>query len=457
MGPICLWREGKNIVVGAAKQRAVLGLLALAGGQPLSRAELIEALWNDRPPSSAVNVIQTYVKHLRRLLEPDRPARTRSAVLPAVGDGYALRVPVDGVDVLRFRRLVTAAGLARRDGDPRRAAALLGLGLAMWQGPPLCDVPFLAAHPKIVSLTGERQAALVRYAELMIELGAAADTVAALEEAAAAQPLDEAVTALLVRAYLAIGQRSKAFTVYHETRGRLVEELGVEPGPELAATYAELLRDGGIPGTDPAAVAAQLPADVSDFTGRTEELVELDKLLTADPPVAGDSAAPVITVISGTAGVGKTALAVRWAQRVRDRFPDGQLFVNLRGYDADRPLAAGDVLTRFLTALGVPSQDVPLDIDDRAARYRTAIASRRILIVLDNAATVAQVRPLLPGTPTCVVVVTSRDSLAGLVARHGARRVGLDLLPRQRARPPGPACARGPVPAAGPAPLPGVR
>ncbi|HEU5107373.1 MAG TPA: BTAD domain-containing putative transcriptional regulator, partial [Micromonosporaceae bacterium] len=284
LGPICAWRDGKNINLGATRQRAMLGLLALAGGQPLSRAELIEALWGDRPPSSAVNVIQTYVKHLRRSLEPDRPARTRSAILPAVGDGYALRLAPDDVDVLRFRRLVTSAGLVRRAGDPHRAAALLGEGLAMWQGAPLCDVAFLASHPKVVSLTGERHSALVRYGELMIATGAAADTVAALEEAAAAQPLDEAVTAVLIRAYLAVGQRSKAFARYHETRHRLADELGVDPGPDLSAAHAELLRDNGspaVPGTDLApaeatrSAPAQLPADVSEFTGRTGELTEL--------------------------------------------------------------------------------------------------------------------------------------------------------------------------------------
>ncbi|MEJ3744287.1 tetratricopeptide repeat protein [Actinomycetes bacterium KLBMP 9797] len=172
------------------------------------------------------------------------------------------------------------------------------------------------------------------------------------------------------------------------------------------------------------AVPRQLPADVYAFTGREDELARLDALLDGGP------AAMVISAVSGTAGVGKTALAVHWAHRVVDRFPDGQLYLNLRGYDPDQPVSPGDALTRLLGATGVAGADIPLDVEDRAARFRTHVAGRRMLIVLDNAATVAQVRPLLPGTPTCVVLVTSRDSLAGLVARDGARRIHLDRMPR---------------------------
>jgi tetratricopeptide (TPR) repeat protein/transcriptional regulator with XRE-family HTH domain len=172
-------------------------------------------------------------------------------------------------------------------------------------------------------------------------------------------------------------------------------------------------------------VPAQLPADLRGFTGRTEQLAQLDALLCGDDRPTS----VVISAVSGTAGVGKTSLAVHWAHQVRHRFPDGQLYVNLRGYDPDQPMTPADALARFLTALGVASKDIPLDTDERAASYRTVIADRRIMIVLDNAATVGQVRPLLPGTPTCVVVVTSRDSLAALVALHGAHRLDLDLLP----------------------------
>jgi len=215
----------------------------------------------------------------------------------------------------------------------------------------------------------------------------------------------------------------------------------------LVAVYTELTRQdrqGGTPirarvGTA-RVVPAQLPADVDLFTGRAGELAELDRLLTVTPPqtgapdaVGGASTAVVISAVSGTAGVGKTALALRWAHRVRAGFPDGQLYVNLRGYDPDQPVSPADALARFLRALGVAGADIPLEVDERAASYRSLLDGQRILIVLDNAATVEQVRPLLPGTPSALVVVTSRDALAGLVARDGARRLDLDLLPPQDA------------------------
>ncbi|HYQ62612.1 AfsR/SARP family transcriptional regulator [Actinophytocola sp.] len=422
LGPISVWRVNDKVGLGPPQQRAVLGLLALAGGQPLSRAELVDALWSDRPPPTAANTIQTYVKQLRRLLEPDRQVRARSAILPLVGDGYALRLPPDDIDVLRFRRLVASTG--KCGGESHRTAALLGESLAMWRGAPFCDIPFLAGHPKVTSLVAERQATLVRYGEALITIGDAGEAVAVLGEAVATQPLNEALQALLIRAHLAIGQRSEAFTIYRGVRDRLAAELGVDPGPALSEAYLALLQ-GKKPPHEPVpahAVPAQLPADVPDFTGRGAQLGALDSL------VAPHDTVPV-SVVSGTAGVGKTALAVHWAHRMRDRFPDGQLYVDLRGFDVGWPMSAGDALTRFLGALGVPEWHVPLDVEDRAARYRTELASRRTLVVLDNAATVEQVRPLLPGTASCAVVVTSRDSLAGLVSRHGARRLELDLLP----------------------------
>ena len=216
----------------------------------------------------------------------------------------------------------------------------------------------------------------------------------------------------------------------------------------LVAVYSELTRQGRQDQPDdaprsvgaPRVVLAQLPGDVDVFTGRAAELAELDRLLTAIPTqtdvtevAGGYSTSVVISAVSGTAGVGKTALALRWAHRVRAEFPDGQLYVNLRGYDPDQPLSAADALAGFLRALGVAGADIPLELEERAAAYRSLLDGRRMLIVLDNAATVEQVRPLLPGAPSALVVVTSRDSLAGLVARHGARRLDLDLLPPEDA------------------------
>ncbi|WP_456237641.1 BTAD domain-containing putative transcriptional regulator [Actinoplanes oryzae] len=421
LGPVRVWAGDGPVDLTSPGQRAVLGLLALATGQPVTQPELIDSLWGDRPPPTAANVLQTHVKRLRRLLEPDRPPRSRSAVLPHIGDGYALRPGADGLDLLRFRRLLAEAAEAQHRGDGPAAAARYAEALAEWTGAPLLDVPVLAQHPKVLALREEHRTALGRYGELLIALGQAREALPALQEAANDQPLDEAGQARLIRALGAAGRRAEAFAAFHDARRRLAGELGVDPGPELVAAHETVLREGG-----PAApsrvreIPAQLPADVPAFTGREEELAVLDKLLQAGSPVA---------VVAGTAGVGKTALAVHWAHRVRGGFPDGQLYVNLRGYDVERPMPPGEGLARFLRALGLPGADVPGDLDERAARYRSLLDGRRMLLVLDNAASVDQVRPLLPGSPSCVVLVTSRDTLPGLVAREGARRLDLRLMP----------------------------
>ncbi|MGH4009272.1 MAG: ATP-binding protein [Pseudonocardiaceae bacterium] len=204
----------------------------------------------------------------------------------------------------------------------------------------------------------------------------------------------------------------------------LVEVYHALKHPTRRDTMSELAR----------VVPAQLPADVDKFTGRRQELADLDHLLAATAEQAsGGSTGPVISAVSGTAGVGKTALALRWAHRIRGEYPDGQLYVNLRGYDPDQPMSAGDVLAGFLRALGLSGQEIPLEVEERAAAYRSLLNGRRVLVVLDNAATVEQIRPLLPGSASCLVVVTSRDSLVGLVARHGARRLDLNPLPLEDA------------------------
>ncbi|MEE6258110.1 AfsR/SARP family transcriptional regulator [Plantactinospora sonchi] len=426
LGAMRAWHDDQPVELGPPGRRAVLGLLVLAGGQVVTLSALADAIWGDTHPASAVNVLQTHVKHLRRLLEPGRPPHSRSELLPYAGEGYRLCLPTDQVDLLRFRRLV-------RFATEREAVAPLVEALALWQGPPFADLPLLAQHPRTTVVLREHRTALTRYAGAMLAAGAADQAIVALEEAIAADPLDEAGQALLVRAYRAAGRRAQGFAAFHSARRRLVDELGVDPGPELTAAYTELLDDSP-PGLDAAptttavvhrAVPAELPADVPGFTGRAGELDELDRLSDH----AGSSSTVVVLTISGTAGVGKTALATRWAYRARDRFPDGQLYVDLRGYDPEQPVAPADALARFLRSLGLPGEQVPTDVGERAARYRSMLDGRRVLVLLDNAASVDQVRPLLPGSSAgSVVLVTSRDSLPGLVVRHGARRLGLDVL-----------------------------
>ncbi|MFD0967890.1 AfsR/SARP family transcriptional regulator [Plantactinospora endophytica] len=483
LGPVRAWRDGEPLDLGPAARRVVLGLLALAGGKPLLRADLMGGLWYDRePPTSAANVIQTHVKHLRRLLEPDRRPRDGGTVLRLVGDGYALHLPAAGLDVTQFRQRTEAATTAQRCGQLDVAAELLGEALALWHGPPLADVPALATHPKVVALGGERQAALGRYGEVMIAAGRAAEGLPILAEAAVAAPLDEAAHARLIRAYHAAGRRGQAFAAYHEVRRRLADDLGVAPGPALAAAHRALLHEEeppsrpAAPVTSPARPAvqavsarpagpagpagwsgpagpsgpgspsgpavparglprpAQLPADLAEFTGRTAELARLDGLLDRAGRPSG-RAATVIAVVSGTAGVGKTTLAVHWAHQVAHRFPDGQLYVNLRGFDpAGAAVDPAEAVRQLLDALQVPAERIPAELDAQAALYRSEMFHRRMLVLLDNARDAAQLRPLLPGGPGCLVVATSRARLADLVAIEGAAPVPVDPLPAREAR-----------------------
>jgi DNA-binding SARP family transcriptional activator len=432
LGPLRVWHGDEEVDLGPPARRAVLGLLVLAAGEPVPRSALVDLLWGERPPPSAVNVLQTHVKHLRRLLEPDRPNRARSDLLPHVRGGYALLVDPARADLPRFRILVAEANAAHRDGDVAGVARLLGEALALWHGPPLVDVPLLADHPTVISLLAERRVALGRFGDAMIELGSAAEVLPALVEATVEHPLDEPAQARLIRAYHAVGERAKAFQTYQEVRHRLAEELGVDPGPELRAAHGALLRaDGGDDGGTGAPVRgpapAQLPADVSGFTGRAAVLATLDGMVSQAGP------AVPIAAICGAAGIGKTALAVHWAHRARGRFPDGQLYANLRGHapgPAARPI---EVLAQFLRALGVPAEQVPTELEAASALYRTMLADRRVLVVLDNVARPDQVRPLLPGSPGCLVLVTARDRMGGLVAMDGARQLSLDVLTPEEA------------------------
>ncbi|MBP2330324.1 DNA-binding SARP family transcriptional activator/tetratricopeptide (TPR) repeat protein [Kibdelosporangium banguiense] len=428
LGSLRAWNDRVELDLGPPARRAVLGLLALAGGEAVPRRELMDALWGDRPPRSAVNVLQTHIKHLRRVLEPGRPPRSSSTVLPHVSGGYAVHRDIVDVDLVHVRRLIDEANDAHRDGNTARVATLLGEALRLWRGRPLADIPFLATHPKVVALVAERREVLARHGDAMIAIGAAADVLPEVAEAAADQPLDESVQARLIRVYHAVGQRAKAFQTYHEVRDRLIEELGIDPGPELLAAHAALLHDGETTGTAttksrPAPrVPKQLPAVPHGFTGRTSQLSMLDDLLPEREK------AMTIAAISGTAGVGKTALAVRWAHRVRDRFPDGQLYANLRGHAHGPPATPIEILAQFLSALDIPAERVPLDLETASALYRTLTTDQKTLVLLDNAASPDQIRPLLPSGPGCLVLVTGRDRMAGLVAMHGARQLTLDVL-----------------------------
>ncbi|MEU8110497.1 BTAD domain-containing putative transcriptional regulator [Nonomuraea muscovyensis] len=452
LGPLSVRVGDAAVEVRSGTQRRLLGLLALRPGQPVHREEIIDTLWGERPPKSCLSLVQGYVGSLRKLLTR---TRTPGSAITLGPGGYVLSPEAGAHDVLRFGDLVARAQLARDEGRFAAATELLDAALRCWRGPVLAGAgPRLAQHPAAVALNHERTAAALAFADLALGSGDHEGAAARLRELVADEPLHEALHARLVLATAGSGDQAAALRLFVAVSGRLADELGVQPGPELAAAHLRVLRQephgrtvtgaagpgapGRAPGSGPElpvgeagqVIPAQLPMDVRGFAGRAGELGRLDGLVTAS---AGRPTTVTITVVSGTAGVGKTSLAVHWAHRVRDRFPDGQLYLDLRGHSREPPLSAAEALTALLRALDTPPERIPADTAQAAARYRSLLDDRRMLLLLDDAASAEQVRPLLPGAPGCLVLVTSRDRLSGLVAREGARRITLDVLPRQEA------------------------
>jgi DNA-binding SARP family transcriptional activator/tetratricopeptide (TPR) repeat protein len=435
LGPLAVRCGGMPVPVPRGKQRTVLAALLLNAGRVVSLDELAAALWGPAPPPSAPASVRNYVKRLRQAL--GETGWSRISTQPR---GYLIRADPGELDISRFETLLTAAQASAGSGSWAEAAAQARSALRLWRGEPLADVESeLLASREVPRLAELRLQALEIRLAADLCLGRAAEVIADLRRLVGDHPLREHLYALLMRALYRNGRQGEALAVYRGARAVLVEELGAEPGAELRRLHEQILAgdpalaawETGHPGRPEVsglgpAVPRQLPAPVAHFAGRADELGALAGLLERSSREPGTL---VISAIGGTAGVGKTALAVTWAHRAAGHFPAGQLYVNLRGYDPGRPVPAADALAGFLRALGVPGLDIPAELDERAARYRSLLAGRRMLVLLDNAGSVEQVRPLLPGTPSCVTVVTSRDALAGLVARDGAARLDLDLLP----------------------------
>jgi DNA-binding SARP family transcriptional activator/tetratricopeptide (TPR) repeat protein len=433
LGPLLVHDGEAQVDVPQGRLRVLLAALLLHAGNPVAADALAEMVWDGSPPSGAAVTLRSHVVRLRRVLGPR--AETR---LVTRYPGYLLQVTEEEVDALRFRGLCRDGGAALREGAWARADALLGEALGLWRGAPLADV----ASESLRRDEGQDLEELRLQAEewrtgAALHLGRHDELVPRLQSLAARHPLREGFHGQLMLTLYRCGRQAEALAAYRRAREVLVTELGAEPGPGLQDLHQRILSaDPALAVTEqtrPAeaesqqAVPRELPPTVPGFTGRSVELQALTGLL--DRPGSPAPGAVVISAIGGTAGVGKTALAVHWAHQVAGRFPDGQLYVNLRGYDPDQPVSAADALAGFLRSLGVLGQDIPPEPEQRAARYRSLLAGKRMLVVLDNASSAGQVRPLLPGTPACAVLVTSRDALAGLVARDGAARLNLDVLP----------------------------
>jgi len=426
--------DGRSVDLGHARQRSVLGVLLVDAGRPVPIDQLIDRVWGKEAPQRAAAALYSYLSRLRRAIGDDSGVgiKRHSA-------GYLLTVDPQALDLNRFRRLVTAA---RAAGSDRSAAEMYEQALSLWRGEPFAglDTPWLTSTRH--SLSRERFAAELDHRDVLLRLGRAGELLAALSDAVADHPLDERLAEQYMLALYRSGRQADADEQYRLIRHRLAEELGSDPGASLRKLHERILTadptlnvpvpERPLPEqAEAAAVPAQLPAEVRAFTGRTDELALLDRLLepAGSERPAQDEPPVSIVVLSGTAGVGKSALAVRWAHRVREAFPDGQLYVNLRGYDAEQPVTAAEALAWVLTALGVRGPEIPPEIDERTGRYRSELVDRRMLVLLDNASSVDQVRPLLPGGGSSMVLITSRDSLPGMVAVHGAERINLDLLP----------------------------
>ncbi|WP_410656964.1 BTAD domain-containing putative transcriptional regulator [Amycolatopsis sp. lyj-112] len=437
LGPLEVAVDGRVVEdLGGPRLRLVLALLAADAGRAVSVAALVESLWRTQAPPDAARTARTYVSRLRRTLrQADAAAENLIVTRPP---GYALRREPEMLDARRFERLAAAGRRALDAGQPDTAAERLASALALWRGEAYGEfTDSVALHAEGTRLARLRLTAVQDRIAADLASGKNEVLVAELEGLLARHPGHERLWGQLMTALYRAGRQADALSAFHRAREVLIEGSGLEPSAGLAEIHRQVLAQDSrlllapvtFPAGAPAARPAQLPPAVRSFTGRGSELTELEAVLP------GKTAPVAIAIVSGTAGVGKTALAVHWAHRVAARFPDGQLYVNLRGFGtAGSALDPADALRGFLRALGVPEARLPVDRDALTGLYRSVLAGKQVLVVLDNAGELEQVRSLLPGSPGCLVVVTSRHRFTPLVAVEGAHALDLGLLPHAEAR-----------------------
>nr|WP_323136682.1 BTAD domain-containing putative transcriptional regulator [Streptomyces viridodiastaticus] len=426
LGPVRAWRDGEPVSTGSPQQRALLAALLLREGRTATAPELIDALWGEEPPSQALAAVRTYASRLRKVLDP--------GVLVSESGGYAVRGLGEGaLDLAAAQELAAEAEKARNTGDLCHARDVLTRALSLWDGETLAGVPGPYAETQRVRLEEWRLQLLESRLDMDLEQGCHAEAVSELTALTAAHPLRERLRELLMLALYRSGRQAEALAVYADTRRLLGDELGVDPRPGLQDLQQRILQaDPGL--TEPSAPMAepvtapvrpaQLPATVPDFTGRASFVRELSDVLASASGAEGR-----VMALAGIGGVGKTTLAVHVAHGARSAFPDGQLYVDLQGAGA-RSAEPETVLGSFLRALGTADSAIPDLLEERAALYRSMLNGRRVLVVLDNARSAAQVRPLLPGTGGCAALVTSRVRMVDLA---GARLLNLDELSPQEA------------------------
>ncbi|WP_262286667.1 BTAD domain-containing putative transcriptional regulator [Micromonospora sp. MA102] len=433
LGSIRVVRAGAELRLGARQQRLVLALLLVRGGLPVTLAELVDLLWDEEAPASAANVVHRHVGMLRRLFEPDLPTRAAGRHIHRELSGYRLHADEESLDLLRFRSLNRRAARSLQDGDPESALRHSLDGLRLWRGRCAAGLePASRLHPAFLAVEAERAEAVRAAADAAERCGRLSTVLAPLRQAAEQHPFDESLQSRLLLALAADGRQAEAVEVYRAVRHRLAEDLGVDPGEELREAYDRVLHQRTRPARTgspaPLPRPAQLPPDLPFFSGR-DDLIAEARAAVARP------GGPAVLAIDGMPGVGKTALAVHLAHGFAAGYPDGQLYVDLRGYDGHEPaMSPAEALRGFLGSLGVPQDGIPAELHAQAGLYRSSLAGRRLLILLDNCRDAEQIRHLLPGTPGCLVIVTSRSRLSGLLTAAGAHPLPVGLPSVEEAR-----------------------
>ncbi|MEV7323874.1 BTAD domain-containing putative transcriptional regulator [Streptomyces sp. NPDC093970] len=439
LGTVRALRGDTELDLGPQKRLALLALLLLRSPGPVSVSRATDVLWDDEPPASAANVVHRHIGALRRILEPGLRNRTEAEHLTRTADGYRLLVDASTCDLLRFRELRARAQVAAEQGDTAAAAQNFLTAVALWRSPVVADGTSVARHPVFTSVGHEFVATVKEAADLVLasEPEFAEQVLTALRGAVDHHPFDEALHARIITALATTGRQAEAQDQYETIRRRLADELGVAPGPELDAARHLLLRQRlsrvtnepavGTDGTDGSpARPGHLPSYAVPFVDRQEALVRF-----REPRAGDDGHAPTTIALSGMAGAGKTTQALRWAHQAAARFPDGQVYVDLRGHHPARPaLDTEDVMRVVLDTLGVARAAAAGSAALQVA-YRGALTARRLLIVLDDARDCEQVRPLLPALPGSLTIVTSRRRLEGLAVTHNAQVITLNPMTPQ--------------------------
>jgi DNA-binding SARP family transcriptional activator len=446
LGPLEVTVRNQPIGLGGPRASRVLALLATNCGTVVPRDWIVDVLWDD-PPSSARQQVHNVIHALRRVLT-QADAR---ANLTLTEGGYVLHTDGIGVDAVRFRNHLRGARIAAARGDRGEAADHLRHALAQWRGPALAGLASGRLAPIATLLDDERIAAVEQLAQLRLAAGESAAVTGELVRLVAEHPLRESLRAVLMKALYQDGRRAEAITCYEQGRRLLAEDLGLDPSPVLRAAHQYVLSGAPVPGgvasggrtsgapvrpaeaTIPTIRTAPgpnfLPRDLPEFTGRAGEVARLTDLARRAGTTSGGTmaTAPGLVTINGMAGVGKTALAVHTAHALADTCAAGQYYVDLKGFDpSHRPLDPAQALDLLLRDLGIPVADIPPSLDGRSALWRSRLADRRVVVLVDNAVGPAQVRPLLPGSRQAVVLVSSRTRLSAL---EGSVPLHLDVMP----------------------------